>query len=85
METNPLYYQLSARTVLEPLAHNRLAIVKLVKSRIIRKDAEKIAAMAQQIKKISPEMEVTLVCTHNICSKSIALLAAEGIEILYRE
>lgn len=85
METNPLSYHLPARTTLESLGNNRLAIVKCIKSRIIRKDAEKIAGIAKQIKSVAPNVEVTLICTRNICSKSISLLAAEGIEILYRD
>ena len=83
METNPEFYGLSARVQLEALAYNRIAIRKVIKSRIIRKDAEKIAAIARQIKSVTPGVEVTLKCTINICSKSIALLNAEGVSIQY--
>ena len=83
METNPEFYGLSARVQLEALAYNRIAIRKVIKSRIIRKDAEKIAAIARQIKSVTPGVEVTLICTTNICSKSVALLNAEGMNIQY--
>ena len=83
METNPEFYGLSARVQLEVLADNRLAIRKVIKSRIIHKDAEKIAAIARQIKSATPGVEVTLICTTNICSKSIALLTSEGVGIQY--
>lgn len=83
VETNPVYYGLPARIQLEALSGNQLGIRKLIKSRIIRKDAEKIAEIARQIKSVTPEMEVTLICTANICSKSIALLNAEGVSIQY--
>lgn len=83
METNPEFYGLPARVQLEALASNRIAIRKVIKSRIIRKDAEKIAVIARQIKSVTPGVEVTLICTTNICSKSVALLNAEGMSIQY--
>lgn len=83
MEINPEFYGLSARVQLEVLADNCLAIRKVIKSRIIRKDAEKIAATARKIKSVTPGVEVTLICTTNICSKSVALLNAEGVSIQY--
>ena len=83
METNPEFYGLSARVQLEALAYNRIAIRKVIKSRIIRKDADKIAAIARQIKSVTPGVEVMLICTTNICSKSVALLNAEGMNIQY--
>lgn len=84
-ETNPTYYSLSPRIVLEDLGRNHIGIRKVIKSRIIRKDAEKIIEIARQIKRVTPEMEVTLVCTRNICSKSVELLKSGGIEIEYRD
>ncbi len=84
METNPAYYGLSSSIVLESIAQNKLGIRKVIKSRIIRKDAEKIVEIAKQIKNVTPDMEVYLICTRNICSKSIALLEGEGIWIEYR-
>lgn len=85
METNPTYYGLSPRVQLKKLDNNKIAICKVIKSRIIRKDAEKIVTIARQIRNISPELEITLICTRNICSKSIGLLEKEGIAIEYME
>lgn len=85
METNSAQYGLPSRVVLENIRPGVLGIRKLIKSRIIRKDAHKILEIARQIKSVTPEMKVTLICTRNICSKSIALLNTEGIEIEYRE
>lgn len=85
METNPTYYNLPARVQLEALGNNRLAIRKVVKSRIIRKDAEKIVQTARQIKSVNPAVEITLLCTRNICSKSLALLHEEHIDVAYME
>ena len=83
METNPTHYGLSPKVQLKELGNNRIAICKVIKSRIIRKDAEKIVAMANQIKSVTPELEVTLICTRNICSKSITMLEMERIEIIF--
>ena len=81
METTSGYYGLSSKIQLRELDNNRIGIYKVIKSRIIQKDALKIAAIAAQIKSVIPEMEVTLICTRNICSKSIALLEREGVTI----
>ncbi len=83
METNPTHYGLSPKVQLKELGNNRIAICKVIKSRIIRKDAEKMVAMANQIRSISPELEITLICTRNICSKSIALLNSNNIHTEY--
>ena len=85
METDPTYYGLPARIQLEELGENRLAIRKVIKSRIIRKDAEKIVQMARQIKSANPALGITLLCTRNICSKSLALLREEEINIVYKD
>lgn len=83
METNPLHYGLSSKVQLKELANNRIGIYKVIKSRIIQKDAVKIAAIASQLKSVAPKLEVTLICTRNICSKSIALLNKEGIDVQF--
>lgn len=85
METNPLIYGLSPRVQLIELEDNKIGIRKVIKSRIIRKDAEKIAEFARQIKTINPALSIVLVCTRNICSKSRALLNDEGIGITYED
>ena len=81
MEKNPQQYGLPSRIQLEELGENRLGIRKVVKSRIIQKDAAKIVEIARKIKSVNPALELTLICTTNICSKSMALLSNEGIEV----
>ena len=83
METNPSHYGLPTRIQLEELGENKLGIHKVIKSRIIQKDAAKIVAIAGQIKSVNPNLELTLICTRNICSKSIALLEKENIAVNY--
>jgi len=85
METNPAFYGLSAKIQLKELINNRLGIYKVIKSRIILKDATKIVAIAHQIKSRFPKLNIVLVSTRNICSKSIALLDKENIKIEYVE
>lgn len=85
METNPAYYQLSSKVQLEEINEHQMAIRKVIKSRIIQKDAIKIVEMARQIQQVDSQLKVSLICSRNICSKSIDLLAKEGIGICYVE
>jgi len=82
MELNPDIYKLPARTKLRAIDENHIGIVKLIKSRIIQKDAVRIVEMSKQIKGIYPDLEVSLISTSNICSKSLALLQREGISVV---
>jgi hypothetical protein len=81
MHLTPSDYKLPSRTELRELAPNHIGIVKVIKSRIIQKDAAKIVEMAKRIKVVNPALKVSLLCTKNICSKSLALLEKEGIGV----
>lgn len=83
MQTNPTTYGLPTTTKLQEIGTNHLAIVKVIKSRIIQKDALKIVAAVKQIQRVNPSLKVSLMCTKNICSKSVALLEKEGIALIY--
>lgn len=85
METNPAYYQLSSKVQLEEINEHQIAIRKVIKSRIIQKDALKIIDMAQHIRQVDSQLKISLICTQNICSKSLILLAKEGIDVHYVE
>jgi hypothetical protein len=78
---DPATLGLNLRTDLRQSDDGTIAIVKKIKSRIIRKDAEKIVAMAETIQGKSPGQKIMLVCTSNICSRSKALLEEKKIEI----
>ena len=84
-QTNASYYNLPSRVVLRAVGENHIAIVKLIKSRIIQKDAAKIVEMARQIQSVDAAMRVSLVCSAAICSKSLALLKNEGIGVIIEE
>jgi len=81
MNLNPITYNLPSRTQLRAISTTEIAIVKLIKSRIIQKDAVKIVEMAKQIKSVDANLKVSLICTSNICSKSLRLLEKEDIGI----
>ena len=85
MEIDSTIYNLPARTKLRAIGKNHIGIVKLIKSRIIQKDAFKIVEMSIHIKEIEPNVKVSLICTSNICSKSIILLQKENISIIIEE
>jgi hypothetical protein len=85
MDLNPADYNLPARTKLRAISENHLAIVKLIKSRIIQKDAVKIVEMCRQIQSVDSDLKVSLVCSSAICSKSLALLQREGISVVIEE
>jgi len=82
MELNPVVYNLPARTKLRAIDENHIGIVKLLKSRIIQKDAVRIVEISKQIKDGHPDFEVSLICTSNICYKSLTLLQREGISVI---
>ncbi len=85
MEVAPSHYGLSSRVQLEEIGKNHLGLRKVIKSRIIQKDAAKIVETVRQIRGVVPGVEITLICTRNICSKSLALLHENGVEVRYCE
>ena len=83
--TNASDYNLPTRVILRAVGENHIAIVKLIKNRIIQKDAAKIVEMARQIQRVNADMKVSLVCSAAICSKSVTLLKNEGIGVIIEE
>ncbi|MCU4162862.1 hypothetical protein [Carboxylicivirga caseinilyticus] len=85
MNLDSKYYGLHTRIQLKELGNNHIGIVKLIKSRIIRKDAQKIIEIAKTIQQVEPKYKVSLICTSNICSKSLALLDEYNIDVQIKE
>lgn len=83
MNISPQHYGLHSRTVLQEVDNNHIAIVKLIKSRIIKKDALKILAMIEQIHEVDTSLNVSLMCHDNICSKSVKLLEENKVGIIF--
>jgi hypothetical protein len=70
------------RIIIKKISKNHLAIVKDRKSRIIRKDAEKILENINIIKNERPEVKISFMTSAPLCSKAIAFLDENSIEIL---
>ena len=85
MGINLAKYNLPSRIKLRAISENHIGIEKLIKSRIIQKDAIKIVEISNQIKKNDSNITVSLICTTNICSKSLLLLKDENIPIITEE
>jgi len=81
MKLNPKSFGLQARTVLEQIDDNTIAIVVSRKSRIIMADGKKILEKAQKIKQSQAKVAVILKTTAPVCSKTIKFLKSEGIEV----
>ena len=77
-------YGLPRRVKLENLGDNTIGIVKIIKSRIIQKDAKKIIEISNLIKEVDNSIDVVLVCTENICSKSKKVLSDNNIDLVFR-
>lgn len=78
-------FGLSSRVKLELVSEYHIGIVKQVKSRIIQKDAVKIIEVAQTIRNHNKSYKISLICNDNICSKSVALLQDNDIQISFSE
>jgi len=83
METLNSKFGINSRVKLEIIGHNSIGIIKRIKSRIIQKDALKIIEIANMIREKNPEMNIRLICNDNICSKSIALLKENELEVYF--
>jgi len=82
MNINPKEFGLAARTVLEQVDDNVIAIVMNRKSRIIMADGKKIVEKTKKILEVLPSVTVALKTTAPLCSKTRKLLEAEAIQII---
>jgi len=79
---DPISLGLPAKTTVETVDRNTLAIVIKRKSRIIMADGRKILAKAAKIKEAKPGCRVMLKTTAPVCGKTLQFLANQGIEVL---
>ena len=82
MRIPPKQYSLPARTVLEQLDNDTIAIIVNRKSRIIMADGRKIQEKARKIMNVQPSAKVVLKTTAPVCSKTTRFLEKEGIKII---
>jgi len=81
-ELNPKDYNLNSRVVLQQIDNNSIAIVKKRKSRIIMKDGRQILEQANEILKKNPKLNIVLLVSGPVCSKTTKFLAENDIAIL---
>lgn len=75
-------YSLGKNVIVEFIGEDHIAIVKFVKRRLLVKDGESFIETADKIKAIDPHIKVSLLCTDNICSKTVSMLEKAGIDVL---
>jgi hypothetical protein len=78
---DPKKFGLPARTVLEQIASNVIAIVMQRKSRIIMADGKKIVEKARKIQDVLPDVIVVLKTYAPVCGKTVFFLEREGVEV----
>ena len=79
---DPKSFGLPAKTVLEVVDKNTLAIVIKRKSRIIMADGIKILEKVDKIKAAKPGMDVILKTTTPLCSKTLKLFNEKGLNVI---
>ena len=79
---DPKSLGLPARTILEVIDRNTLAIVIKRKSRIILADGIKILEKVDKIKTTKSGMDVILKTTTPLCSKTLQLFKNKGLKVL---
>ena len=82
---DPKIYGLPPKTVLKKLNTRKIAIVIDRKSRIIMADGKKIIEKAEIIKNHNRALEVCLVTTAPVCSKTSGFLREKGVTILNKK
>lgn len=75
-------FGLPARTVIEQLDANRIAIVVDRKSRIVMADGKKILDKFNTIRTHRPQAAFALKTTAPVCSKTKSFLDSEGIQLI---
>lgn len=78
---DPRRFGLPARTTLEEIDDQTLALVINRKSRIIMADGRKILEKIEKIKKVRTDVRVTLKTSAPVCSKTSAFLSTHGIQV----
>ncbi len=82
---DPKEFGLPAKTVLEQVGTNSIALVIRRKSRLIMADGRNILEKTQKIKHAQPGYSVRLQTTAPVCSKTRKFLEEQGIEVISGE
>lgn len=81
MRLDPKDYNLPSRTQLAKLADNSIALVVDRKSRIIMADGVKLLKKIATIKEKDPSIEVCIMTTAPVCSKTRLFLENSNVEL----
>ena len=81
---DPTEFGLHFRTVLEQVDERTIALVMDRKSRIVMADGRKILDKVQKIQHKKPGVRVLLKTSAPVCSKTLALLAEQGVKVYSR-
>jgi len=73
---------LSARTRIEQIDNETLAILIKRKSRIIMADGVKILAKADKIRSARPHLHIILKTTAPVCGKTLQFLEKNGLKVI---
>jgi hypothetical protein len=79
---DPKSLGLPAKTIVEEVNKETLALVIKRKSRIIMADGIEILSKTTQIKAAKPNMDVILKTTTPVCSKTLQLFENNGLEVI---
>ena len=79
---DPSIYGLPNKVVLTKINKNHIAIVKKRKSRIIMNDGKIILIQVNKIKKKEPDLNISLIISGPICSKTVNFLNSQNINII---
>jgi hypothetical protein len=78
---DPKKFGLHYSTVLEEIDEQTMALVMNRKSRIVMADGKKILDKVQKIQHKKPGVRVLLKTSAPVCSKTLALLAEQGVKV----
>lgn len=79
---NPLDYNLGSRVKLIEISENHIGILKQRKSRIIMKDGRQIVEIANHILSTNPKIDISLIISGPICSKTKKHLSDSNVGII---
>jgi hypothetical protein len=79
---DPKSLGLPAKTIVEEVNKETLALVIKRKSRIIMADGIEILSKTTQIKDAKPNMVIILKTTTPVCSKTLQLFENNGLEVI---
>jgi len=83
-QINPIKYGLSKRIRIVEISKNHLGILKMRKSRIIMKDGIQLNEIADNIRKINPEIQISVIISGPICSKTTKYLESGSINTVIK-